>query len=206
METEGNLQNCYVADERYMAHKWIHLHFHLPSFVSLWFKMWNPARVGEADSFLAFRCQMWRNCFSNIYTNFIMSHCTFASYYLAWLNELCVCVMILLNRIPPIPQPEPMRQVLCVWFVYHCILEPSRDGKQMNDPKTEGVTFFRALDAIMAHLRWHTRHWRKWGQTHRKNGYINMCVCIYIYKRYTYVLNMQVCVCVCVYACNVMGL
>ena len=104
MEPEGKLQNCHVADESYMAHRWIHLHFYLPSFVSLWFKMWTPARVGGVDSFLAFnvRCQVWRNCFSNAYTNLIMAHCTFPSYHLAWL-ELCVCVMILLNLIPPIP-------------------------------------------------------------------------------------------------------
>lgn len=68
----------------------------------------------------------------------------------------------------------------------------------MDDPKTEGVPFFSALDVIMAHLGWHTHHWKKrWPNPQEKMDIQ------YIY----YVYNMQVCVYIYIYLqCSVMGL
>ena len=115
------------------------------------------------------------------------------SFSMAW--TLCLCDDFV-ESYTSHPQSDLLRQGLCVWFLYHCILEPSRGGKWMDDPKTEGVTFFSALDAIMVHLRWHTHHWKKWWPNPQEKMEIYIYIYIYIpmYIIWKYV-------CVCIYIC-----
>lgn len=46
----------------------------------------------------------------------------------------------------------------------------------MDDQRTEGMAFSSALDAIMAHLRWHTRPWKKWWPDLQKKKNIYICM------------------------------